>query len=140
MSAIGRLVVKVDKITGEILDEYKSVYKAIKATGNKSIRCICRKKLLCKTPYFFRYKDDYNNREMFTNKENKPIAVFKKNRLLFVAFSTMQASRIINYAIYTIDAAARENNNLSNYRIIKLDYIGALYDICNKNWELNHGY
>lgn len=140
MSAIGRPVVKVDKITGEILDEYKSAYEAKKLTGNNTIRHICIRKSLCKTPYFFRYKDEYNNREMFTDKENMPVAVFKKSRLLFVAFSVIQASRIINYSESMIETAARKKNNLSDYKIIKLNYIGALYDICNKNWELNHGY
>lgn len=131
-----RPVVKVDKLTGEILDEYPSLNKAIVYTGNMSMQRICMSKTLQPKPYLYRFKDQYDRREVFVTRENIPVAVVKDCKLEYVAFSIKAIARRMIYAVDSIEKAILKGYAVNGYYFIRLRYIGALYDLFDKDWKL----
>lgn len=71
-------VVKVDKMTREVIAEYESLEQAETANGipHGYMSRTCKDESLPKGRYYYRHKDGFDPNEDFTGKRNCPVVTF----------------------------------------------------------------
>lgn len=123
-------VVKVDKITGEILAEYKSISQAARCNipiSYYTIAGMCQRKSLGYQSFVFRYASDYNPNESYENRlVNVPIELFYKGRYRYVS-NIADAAITVRCTRESISHAITDGNTIYGVRVRRLRFMG---DIC----------
>ena len=77
MARQSRRVLKCDRITLEVLAEYKNPAEAARALGLpfNTVRHSCDERRVGFRPYVLRYEDEYDPEESYEGKRGRPLAV-----------------------------------------------------------------
>lgn len=122
MTRHGRTVYKCHKISMEVLEVYPSAADAARAygMGHDSINKACRERRVTRKGYVWRYAEDYDPRESFEGRQNRPVVVYDAvSKAVGFYFSTREAANRLGVKMNTIEAARDNKRYLNNRLIVK---------------------
>ena len=103
-----RPVVKCDKLSMKVVAWYPSAWEAEKANGYgpAKVARICEKKSVSHGKHVYRYADEYDPKETFEGKFNRPVAMYDAERESLSLYESLgEAARAIGYNQATVSAS-----------------------------------
>ena len=130
-------VVMVDKLTGEVVEKYQSMYAAAKANNMYHARILttCVKHRLTDWRYTFRLLEDYDPEEPFAEHQyGKPVIVITADgKIDFVANCRTEICNKYNVLSATLDKCIKRKRPLAKkYYFKECQYMGEAQEIIKR--------